>query len=254
MKAQKKILSLLFFIVTSNVMIFAQDIIITKKSKTITAKVLEVTTNEVKYKDFNNLNGPIYTMLKKDIISISYENGSIDTFKARVSSNHVPSSASKETNDTLFSNVQWSNNRILINNRVASAKEIGDMMQISSPELYKKYSKGKKVNSTGTILLVAGGGALAGGIACLIAADSEYNNDYYYNGALFLTAGAALTLVGTAGVAAGIPLLITGNAKEKKAIRNFGENYLSDEPVKRENQIQLNLNVNKNGVGLAIVF
>jgi hypothetical protein len=60
---------------------FSQDIITTKASDDIKVKVLEVTTSEVKYKKFDNQDGPTFSLLKSEILMIRYENGSKDVFK-----------------------------------------------------------------------------------------------------------------------------------------------------------------------------
>ncbi|MEY4052252.1 MAG: hypothetical protein RIR64_1237, partial [Bacteroidota bacterium] len=44
-------------------------------------KIIEVGSNEVKYKKIENLNGPIFATLKSDLYLIRYENGSKDVFK-----------------------------------------------------------------------------------------------------------------------------------------------------------------------------
>ncbi len=59
----------------------AQDIITTKDGTDIKAKILEVTINEVKYKKFNNLEGPTFTMLKSEILIVRYQNGENEVFK-----------------------------------------------------------------------------------------------------------------------------------------------------------------------------
>ncbi len=59
----------------------AQDIITTKDGTDIQAKILEVTTKEVKYKKFNNMDGPTFTMLKSDILIVRYQNGENEVFK-----------------------------------------------------------------------------------------------------------------------------------------------------------------------------
>lgn len=59
---------------------YSQDTITNKKSEDIYSKVLEVTTSEIKYKKFDNLNGPTFTILKSDVIMIRYENGTKDIF------------------------------------------------------------------------------------------------------------------------------------------------------------------------------
>jgi hypothetical protein len=75
----KQILSLallLFICLSAN----AQDVITTRKGVVIQAKVTEVTTSEIKYKRFDNLDGPNYTAKKSEIASIVYKNGTIDAF------------------------------------------------------------------------------------------------------------------------------------------------------------------------------
>jgi len=59
---------------------FAQDVLTKKTGEEIQSKVLEVTIAEIKYKKFDNLNGPTFTILKSDVLIIRYENGSKDIF------------------------------------------------------------------------------------------------------------------------------------------------------------------------------
>ncbi|MDR0831207.1 MAG: hypothetical protein LBN95_14030 [Prevotellaceae bacterium] len=54
----------------------AQDKIITKDAKQIDAKIIEVNEKDLKY----NLNGQDYTILKADITTVIYQNGSVDVF------------------------------------------------------------------------------------------------------------------------------------------------------------------------------
>ena len=59
---------------------FAQDIVILKNGTSIDAKVLEVDDNYVRYKKFNNPDGPTYTAKKETISEIRYKNGSKEIF------------------------------------------------------------------------------------------------------------------------------------------------------------------------------
>lgn len=59
----------------------AQDKIILKTGTTIEAKVLEINANTVKYKKFNNLEGPIFVEDKTGIQIIVYENGENEIFE-----------------------------------------------------------------------------------------------------------------------------------------------------------------------------
>ena len=62
---------------------FAQDIITKKDGTDIQAKILEVTPGEVKYKKFNNPDGPVFTMLKSEILLVRYENGENEVFNVK---------------------------------------------------------------------------------------------------------------------------------------------------------------------------
>ena len=74
----RKFVALLSLFVSFSV--FAQDVIVKKDGSTIISKVYEVGRNEVKYKKYSNLNGPIYSIAKKEVMAINYENGDKDDF------------------------------------------------------------------------------------------------------------------------------------------------------------------------------
>ena len=76
MKKELSLLLLSFCVSTA----LAQDVIVKHDGSTILSKVIEIGTTEVKYKKFSNQNGPTYSILKSDILSINYENGEKDDF------------------------------------------------------------------------------------------------------------------------------------------------------------------------------
>lgn len=59
---------------------FAQDIIVTRDSKRIEAKILEVSSSEVKYKEASNADGPTFVLNTSEINTIIYSNGSVKVF------------------------------------------------------------------------------------------------------------------------------------------------------------------------------
>lgn len=59
---------------------FAQDIITTKDGNDIQAKILEVTNTEIKYKKFNNPDGPTFTLKKSEVLIVRYQNGENEVF------------------------------------------------------------------------------------------------------------------------------------------------------------------------------
>ncbi|HET6243349.1 MAG: hypothetical protein H0V01_11285 [Bacteroidetes bacterium] len=59
---------------------FAQDIITKKNGEEIKALVKEITPNEIKYKRFDNPDGPLIYLAKSDIFLITYQNGITEKF------------------------------------------------------------------------------------------------------------------------------------------------------------------------------
>ena len=73
----KKLLFILFFFVAVK-SVYSQDLIIKKNGDEIKSKVLEVALNIIKYKKYDNLNGPTFEILKSEVFIIKYENGTKD--------------------------------------------------------------------------------------------------------------------------------------------------------------------------------
>lgn len=66
---------------------YSQDTIKLKNGSVLPSKVLEITTTEIKYKRFDNLEGPVYTMLKNEVKSIKYKNGTIEIMSEATTAN-----------------------------------------------------------------------------------------------------------------------------------------------------------------------
>jgi len=64
---------------------FSQDIIIKLTGEEIEAKVLEVNPTEVKYKKFNNQDGPLFIIKKSEIFMIKYASGEKEVFNQKAS-------------------------------------------------------------------------------------------------------------------------------------------------------------------------
>lgn len=66
--------------------LLAQDIIYTTAGNKINAKVLEIGTNEIKYKDFSNIEGPNYVIYNTDVVLINFANGTSQIINANAPS------------------------------------------------------------------------------------------------------------------------------------------------------------------------
>ena len=58
----------------------AQDVITTRDGKDIKAKVLEISSTEIKYLDFENMEGPTYILDRSEVLIIRYQNGKNEVF------------------------------------------------------------------------------------------------------------------------------------------------------------------------------
>ena len=59
---------------------YGQDVVSFRNGNTVKAKVIEIDDTSIKYKRFDNLDGPVFTVKKNDVESIKYKNGSTDHF------------------------------------------------------------------------------------------------------------------------------------------------------------------------------
>ena len=82
---------ILFLIILISFNLAAQDIIFTRTGEEIKSKVIEITPDFVKYKKFNNPEGPQYSIKKTDVLLIKYPNGTKDIF-----TNKTPITSSKD--------------------------------------------------------------------------------------------------------------------------------------------------------------
>jgi hypothetical protein len=94
--------SLLLLILLLNVAkVFAQDIIILKSGDEIKSMVVEVLSDQIKYKKFENKQGPSYGIEKSKVFMIRYANGSKDVFN-QVSNTPKTASAPRPVVKTVY--------------------------------------------------------------------------------------------------------------------------------------------------------
>lgn len=86
------------FLLLSSISLSAQDVIFKQDGSEIKAEVTEIGSTEIKYKKFENLSGPVYTILKNDVFMIKYKNGTKDVFTASTSSSSSSSNGGSSAN------------------------------------------------------------------------------------------------------------------------------------------------------------
>ncbi len=139
-----KILLILFLFVCSNGL--AQDVIVKKDGSTILSKVLEVNTSEIKYKKYSNLDGPTYTILKTELLSINYKNGESEKFTSEAVGN-VSKTTSSVSNETV--NQEWLD---FTNKRTAIYKEAQENKKAKWQYRILKFHHDSKVADNNVII------------------------------------------------------------------------------------------------------
>ena len=234
---------------------FAQDIIILKDGTYIQASVMEIGRVDIKFKKFDNLNGPTYLLAQSEISAIQYANGNTEVFPESVKP--MPTNRQQET--TYYQ--QFSTNNNIGNNQQRfsqttqnlSSAELMKQMHINSPDLYNRYKSANSLKNVG-IGLTFGGFTLA--IVGMVIADENGDVERISDTEARLTGpGAVLTAVGIISTAAGIPIWIVGSTKKKIARNNYLREFSYSEiytPVQPSPYFQLN--AIPNGLGLAFIF
>ena len=76
----KNTFAILFALIVFIPVVKSQDLITKKTGEDISSKVVEINLNEVKYKKWDNQDGPLISISKSDILMIRYQNGTKDLF------------------------------------------------------------------------------------------------------------------------------------------------------------------------------
>ena len=94
----------ILFILCLSFIVKGQDNIILKNGDEIKSKVLEISPIELKYKKWNQ-ESPIYSILKKDVFMILYENGTKEVFETQEINYEVKHESKKELDQKGLSNI-----------------------------------------------------------------------------------------------------------------------------------------------------
>lgn len=106
----KKLLTLFVFL--CSVCAFAQDVIVKKDGSTIVCRVVELSSSEIVYKKWTELNGSNYVMNRSDVSAINYQDGKkVDLLQAN--SLYTPGNQNngvRQYNDLALLKMDYANN------------------------------------------------------------------------------------------------------------------------------------------------
>lgn len=228
---------------------FAQDIIHTFDSKPIEAKVTEITDEYVRYKTFDNLEGPDYRMPIGHVVRIVFENG---TEKVFATLNNSDDEYNGPYGPLAYrAGIFYDDLGRLYSKQLR--KCLGDSVYDGE---YRKarnqFILGSGLTVGGTTLLV---GALAGGVMYTLI-NNSWGSRTTQAGKTVNSKGPAVALIaiGVAGagcIGAGIPLWIKSNRNLGAIADEYNLQHPADDFGYRPS---LTLGATENGFGLALRF
>lgn len=154
MKTLRILFATLFLLCIAGTVI-AQDVIVMKDQSTVMSKVLEITSTEIKYKKWNNQDGPTYSVNRSEVVSINFENGEVEKFSE--TTNNQQNNNAPQVQYVNSYMTYGSNGRLYLNGRMLSDNEVQNLVDSQS---YQQYLKGRGLVKTGFILDVVGGVSL----------------------------------------------------------------------------------------------
>jgi len=165
----------------------AQDIIVTRDNKRIDANITEVSGDNIRYKKANSPDGPVFVMPVKDINSIVYKNGDVQTFEETAATQSQPAAVKKSepapitastaaSEPTVYKALEFKGDvlpeieykkavvpgkkkmkkRYCGGNMVLNKREFKIFLQRNCPEAYKELKKAQTLNIIGSSITVVG--------------------------------------------------------------------------------------------------
>lgn len=213
--------------------LLANDTIITKNAERLIVKITEVSSQEVKYKELDNLDGPVFVLNAADINTIIFNNGSIKTF------NNLQSNKIAQAANTCGA-TRIRNNQYNVNGETMSHDQFKDYLRINDPDAYGILLRGERLNRAGAGLLITG---LALDLSGLTMFFTSSNRGVHAAGYIMAGIGGILEI-------SCIPTLIVGSSK----IRQSAEIYTRNCERKQNYAVTLTPGITSNGLGLVLRF
>jgi hypothetical protein len=190
----------------------AQDLLIFKNGSEIKAKVLKVSDKEIEYKKFDYIDGPLYVVLKSELVLIKYENGTNEVMQTEAPSNNNTTTTNNSKTTTGIPKIETIGNEYYVNSMPLNLKNVIFVLRSSKdPEIIKMTKTAKVMKSVSSAVSIPGW-ILAGygSVAILLGLESTStttsSSGYQQRklsssdvtiitagGVMFLTGGAMLT-------------------------------------------------------------
>ena len=260
---------LLIVAAVSAVGMYAQDIIVTRDAKRVEAKILEVSSSEIKYKEFNNQDGPTFVLTTNEINTIIYQNGTVKVFDQAKQAAPAPAytpapaygAAAYAPQATGLPITKQDKTYYMGDQRMTEDQYVAFVQQ-NCQEAYERYMSGKKLRKSGWSMFASGVtflvcGSVLYGVGAGLTVDnakSGYykNTETLWDDPLFAgmcIPGTILLVSGSALFTASIPCIIVGTIR-----RNNSYEIYNQKCARQTTNLELKFGPTSNGVGMALAF
>jgi hypothetical protein len=145
----KAILAIVFFLFCGFIeSTFAQDIIILKSGKELKVNIIEESTDIVKYREFNNPAGPLYSIGKDKVASLQYKKGTRDAQgnQPKAKENVVSPGIEPPVQSGALQQLTAKKRYVYLEQRKLSVRQVKDLMD-DHPEALRLYVSGKALGN-----------------------------------------------------------------------------------------------------------
>jgi len=256
MKTKRKIKFLFVAIILLfQTSVFAQDVIVLKTDEEIAGIVEDIGLEVIKYKKYENSNGPTYSILIADIFMIKYQNGEKDILNqpSSESTKNLPKTATLNTpvlvtTPTLRTNTKGFT-KVYSGAKALNRNEVRAYLS-NTPEAFGLYEEGRNLHNAAitsrVFSFVSYGASLSFFIVSATSEDSYNAETFYKAGWITFGSGIGFSVLD-------LVFSLCGNANIRSSIEiynNQNRGYLLD-----PQSVKLNAGITPSGgVGFCMTF
>jgi hypothetical protein len=217
----------------------AQDLLILKSGKEMKVNIIEESADIIKYREFDNPEGPLYSVGKDKVASVKYKKGSKEVpDKNAAAQEKVTQENPTPLESNTLQTLECKKRYILSNGKIQSVRKVKTLME-DYPEALNLYEKGT------TLCNVSNG--CAGGVIVICFVASEVSNHMKDESKGKTIAIAGLGISGAL-IISGIVLASSGKHKIQNSVKIY--NSAISKPV----ACKLDFGIMGDGIGLALRF
>jgi len=217
----------------------AQDLLILKSGEEIKADIIEEGSDIIKYRDFIDPGGPLYSISKDKVATIKYRKGYKNVINEQAGE-QIQTKPEEETpaQSSAPQTLESKKRIVMLNGQKLSVRKVKTLME-DYPDALKSYESGKTICAISNSCVV--GVIVIAPVVSAIANNQEDDADKKS------VSAKGLAVAGTVFIT-GIVLASVGKNKIRKSVS------LYNSAISRTVSYRLNFGIQQNGIGLALRF